>query len=239
MELTDMIKGLNLIVKPKNTNEYMTVMNQLPEYISNFNATLADTIIRMSEKNESNQHVIRSKTIYKLTNLEDRKIHVESESYEYFTVICAFLNSKEINYQLLELKMEYFLHDGLEDIAILYTKEFPGTAINESIFMKRKTPCEFNCTELKFTFGAKYLLEDAVAAEAVINSLDSCEPMYPSRGDDDVSVRNGRPIFTTKDADIVSIDFKEEIMTLFIENLQGLIQLFKTINDDSIYEFVD
>lgn len=238
MALTDMIKGLNLIVNPKNTDEYITVMNQVPAYIGNFHSTLADTITRVTDKNADNQRVVRNKTIYKLTKLENKKIHVESESYEYFTVICAFLNDKGIDYVLSELSIEYMFHDRLEDIAVLYTKEFPGTAINESMFIRRKTPCPFNCTKLKFTFGEKHLQEATVTAEAILNSLYSCEPMYPSRGDDDVSIRNGRSIFTAKD-DISSINFNEEVMQLFMEDLQELIHLFNTIDADSIYEFVD
>ena len=238
MALTDMIKGLNLIVKPQNMDEYMTVMNQAPEYIRNFHTTLADTMIRVTGKNADNQHVVRNKTIYKLTELEDKKIHVESECYEYFTVICAFLNDKGIDYELSELSIEYMFHDSLENIAVLYTKEFPGTAINESMFIRRKAPCPFNCTELKFTFGEKHLQEATVTAEAILNSLYSCEPMYPSRGDDDVSIRNGKSIFKAKD-DIFSINFNEEVMQLFMEDLQELIHLFKTIDADSIHEFVE
>ncbi len=236
--VADMIKGLKLTVKPKNTDEYIMAINQIPEYISNFHPSLADTIIRVVDKNKYNQHVVRNKMIYKLTELEDRKILVESESYEYFTVICAFLNAKEIEYQISELRIDYFHHDSLENIAVLYTKDFPGTAINESMFMKRKTPCPFNCTELKFRFEEKHLQEDTVTGETIVNALDSCEPMYPSRGHDDISIRNGRAIFTAKD-DITSINFNGDIMKLFMENLHEFIQHFKTINDDSIYEFVE
>ncbi len=237
MPLTDMIKGLNLVVKPKNTDEYITVMNQIPEYIRNFNSTLEDTIIRVTDKNEDNQHVVRNKTIYKLTKLEDKMIHIESESYEYFTVICSFLNAKEIDYQLSELSIEYMLHDSLEDIAVLYTKEFPGTAINESMFIKRDTPCT-NLTELKFTFKEKCLRKASVTTEAILDSLDSCEAMYPSRGDNDILIRKENYILATKD-DIFSINFNEELIQLFMEDLQELIHLFKTIDSDSIHEFVE
>ena len=237
MALTDMIKGLNLIVKPQNMDEYMTVMNQAPEYIRNFHTTLADTMIRVTGKNADNQHVIRNKTIYKLTEQEEKKIHIESESYEYFTVICAFLNNKGIDYQLSELSIEYMFHDSVEDIAVLYTKEFPGTAINEAMFIKRDTPCT-NLSELKFTFKEKSLQKASVTAEAILDSLDSCEAMYPSRGDNDVLIRKENCMLVTKD-DIFSINFNEEVMQLFMEDLEELMHLFKTIDADSIQEFVD
>ena len=39
--------------------------------------------------------------------------------------------------------------------------------------------------------------------------------------------------------DISSINFNEEVMQLFMEDLQELIHLFKTIDADSIHEFVE
>ena len=94
----------------------------------------------------------------------------------YFSAICAFLNTKEVDYEVTKVSTKYTLIQSLEGVAVLYTKEFPDTAVNESIFIKRETSCYGNFTMFKFTYEAKHIQTASITTEAVVDALDSCEP---------------------------------------------------------------
>ena len=85
----------------------------------------------------------------------------------YFSVICAFLNIKEVDYEVTKVSTKYTLIQSLEDVAVLYTKEFPDT---------RETSCYGNFTMFKFTYEAKHIQTASITTEAVVYALDSCEP---------------------------------------------------------------
>ncbi|MCW8895002.1 hypothetical protein [Sulfurimonas sp.] len=217
------LNSFSMIVETKDKIKRERVLKHLPHRLTMFPVSISSMV---SEINEENQTVHRSKERIRLIELEDNKLHIQCEEYNIFIAVCAFLNDWKIDYELdrkEKVPVEYTFEYALSDLVSISTHE-PVQLINDSI----------DAIKIVFVFDSNCISSGLVETNAIIDYVASIEAIqYDIDDGDDIT------LYEIVKSDISKIEFTPFALNAVEDTLQRIKNRYKEINDDNLDEYIE